>query len=178
MTAIMEQTDRRAQHMVALAQANRIRLDRAELKRRVRSGETTVGAVVMQPPEEALTMEIGALLGAQHRWGVTRVRRFLSRVPLSETKAIGTMTERQRRAVRDMLEGDPDLQLLPTPEAPPELMEVAWRRGSGRPRFSHLTDDTVRTLCGFDVGAPRVRPAEATEGLCRGCSGIKARRGW
>ena len=36
---------------------------------------------------------------SQHRWGRTRCRRFLAAIPMSETKTIGTMTERQRRAL-------------------------------------------------------------------------------
>ena len=63
------------QHMRALAQANRVRLARAELKRRVADGEITVAEVVLQRPWEADTMTISDLLQAQRRWGRTRCRR-------------------------------------------------------------------------------------------------------
>jgi hypothetical protein len=96
-----------AQHMRALAQANRVRLARAELKRQVAEGETSVADVVLGCPWEAESMTISDLLMSQHRWGRTRCRRFLASIPMSETKTVGTMTDRQRRALAGMLAGDP-----------------------------------------------------------------------
>jgi hypothetical protein len=97
------------QHMKALAQANRVRLARAELKRRVADGEHTVAEIVQLCPWEAESMAIAELLMAQHRWGRTRCRRFLASIPMSETKTIGTMTERQRNAVAARLRGEADV---------------------------------------------------------------------
>jgi hypothetical protein len=108
-----------AQHMRALAQANRVRLARAELKRQVSEGETSVADVVLECPWEAESMTISDLLMSQHRWGRTRCRRFLASIPMSETKTIGSMTDRQRRALASMLAGDPVYSA-------PELM---WSRG-------------------------------------------------
>ena len=73
------------QHMRALAQANRVRLARAELKRQVAEGETSVADIVLDCPWEAGSMPIADLLLSQHRWGRTRCRRFLASVPMSET---------------------------------------------------------------------------------------------
>jgi hypothetical protein len=95
-----------AQHLRALAQANRVRLARAELKRQVSDGETPVAEVVLECPWEAESMYIGDLLMSQHRWGRTRCRRFLAAIPMSETKTIGSMTDRQRRELARLLEGD------------------------------------------------------------------------
>ncbi len=97
-----------AQHMRALAQANRVRLARAELKRQVAEGEASVADVVLSCPWEAESMTIGDLLMSQHRWGRTRCRRFLASIPMSETKTIGSMTDRQRRAIAARLNGDVD----------------------------------------------------------------------
>jgi hypothetical protein len=108
-----------AQHMRALAQANRVRLARAELKRQVAEGETSAGDVVLACPWEAESMTISDLLMSQHRWGRTRCRRFLASIPMSETKTIGSMTDRQRRALASTLAGDPVYTV-------PELM---WSRG-------------------------------------------------
>ena len=94
------------QHMRALQQANRVRLARAELKRQVTDGEITVADVVLECPWEAESMAIADLLMSQHRWGRTRCRRFLSSIPMSETKTVGSMTERQRRALAARLRGD------------------------------------------------------------------------
>ena len=94
------------QHMRALAQANRVRLARAELKRQVAEGESTVGEIVLECPWEAESMAIADLLMSQHRWGRTRCRRFLSTIPMSETKTVGSMTDRQRRALAAQLNGE------------------------------------------------------------------------
>jgi hypothetical protein len=93
--------------MRALARANRVRLARADLKRQVAEGEISVAEVVLTCPWEAESMAISDLLMSQHRWGRTRCRRFLASIPMSETKTIGSMTERQRHALAAMLGGDP-----------------------------------------------------------------------
>src|SRR6201995_328152 len=86
------------QHMQALAQANRVRLARAELKRQVAEGEVDVAEIVLDCPWEAESMTIADLLMSQHRWGRTRCRRFLASIPMSETKTIGSVTGRPRLA--------------------------------------------------------------------------------
>ena len=95
------------QHMQALAQANKVRLARAELKRQVGDGELSVANVVLECPWEAESMAIADLLMSQHRWGRTRCRRFLGSVSMNETKTIGSMTERQRRELAARLCGEP-----------------------------------------------------------------------
>jgi hypothetical protein len=94
------------QHLQALQRANAVRLARAELKRRVGLGEIDAADVVEDPPWEAGSMTVSDLLTSQHRWGHTRCRRLLHAVPLSENKTIGSMTDRQRRALAGRLEGD------------------------------------------------------------------------
>ena len=91
------------QHLQALERANRVRLARAELKRRIESGATSAAEVILECPWEAETMAVADLLMSQRRWGQTRCRRFLAQVPMSENKAIGTMTERQRNALAQLL---------------------------------------------------------------------------
>ena len=94
------------QHMQALAQANKVRLARAELKRQVADGELSVADVVLECPWEAESMSIADLLMSQHRWGRTRCRRFLAQVPMLETKTIGSMTQRQRDQLAARLKGE------------------------------------------------------------------------
>src|SRR3712207_302660 len=79
------------QHLLALEQANRVRLARAELKRQIAEGERTVADVVRDCPWEAGSMHVADLLLSQHRWGRTRCRRFLAAISMSETKPIGSM---------------------------------------------------------------------------------------
>ena len=87
------------QYMQALARANEVRLARAGLKRRVASGEITVPEILLGTHWEAENMTISDLLMSQRRWGHTRCRKLLMQVPVSENKAVGKMTERQRRAL-------------------------------------------------------------------------------
>ncbi len=91
------------QHLRALERANKVRLARAELKRRVASGEIGVAEVIMQCPWEADSMAVADLLMSQRRWGHTRCRKFLAQIPMSEQKTVGSMTERQRRTLAAML---------------------------------------------------------------------------
>lgn len=95
------------QHMRALQRANEVRLARATLKRRIAQGELAAAEVVLSSPWEAESMTIADLLMSQRRWGITRCRKLLQRVPMSENKTVGTMTERQRRALAQLLlQGD------------------------------------------------------------------------
>jgi hypothetical protein len=91
------------QYMRALERANQVRLARAELKRRVAIGEADVAQVILACPWEAESMAVADLLMSQRRWGQTRCRKFLSQIPMSESKRIGSMTERQRRTLAAML---------------------------------------------------------------------------
>src|SRR5438067_13708148 len=91
------------QHMRALERANEVRLARAELKRRVAFGEIGVAEVIVHCPPAAHSMAVADLLMSQRRWGETRCRKLLARLPLSEQKTVGSMTDRQRRVLAAML---------------------------------------------------------------------------
>ena len=91
------------QHMHALARANQVRLARAELKRGVAGGEIDVAEVIVYCPWEANSMPVADLLISQRRWGETRCHKLLARLPMSEKKTVGSMTERQRQTLAAML---------------------------------------------------------------------------
>ncbi len=91
------------QHLRALERANRVRLARADLKRRIGAGDVTVADVVADPPWQIESMAISELLMSQRRWGRARCRRLLLSLGVAENKKIGTLTERQRGAVAAML---------------------------------------------------------------------------
>lgn len=88
-------TIERPQHIRALELANRVRIARAALKAKIAAGELTVAETLREVPWEAQTMTVGELLRAQDRWGRVRVRRFLSRVAISESRTLERMTTRQ-----------------------------------------------------------------------------------
>jgi hypothetical protein len=94
-----------AQHMRALEEANRVRLARSDLKRRIGRGDVTVDRVIEECPWEARTMAIAELLRSQHRWGGARCRRFLNTAQIPERKQVGALTARQRDILIRSLSG-------------------------------------------------------------------------
>ena len=93
----------REQHLRALEYANRVRLARARMKRRVAAGELTAAEVVMNCPWQAQSMSISDLLMSQKRWGRTRCRRLLMSQGVPENKQVGTLTDSQRIALAAVL---------------------------------------------------------------------------
>ena len=91
------------QRLRALERANEIRLERAALKRRIAAGEVSAADVILNPPQSAETWSVGDLLISQRRWGTTRCRRFLARNNITETKSIGTLTQRQKNLLAQSL---------------------------------------------------------------------------
>src|SRR5581483_4760781 len=94
---------RAPQRMRALEQANAVRLARAELKRQIAEGEVSAAEIILRTPEVAHRWTLAELLVAQRRWGSTRCRKFLQRNGISELKAIGELTDRQRRLLVSQL---------------------------------------------------------------------------
>ncbi|MDX6672391.1 MAG: hypothetical protein QOI91_2754 [Solirubrobacteraceae bacterium] len=113
------------QHMQALELANRVRLARATLKRRVGSDDLTAAEVIVACPWEAESMPIMDLLMSQRRWGRTRCRKFLTSIRMSETKTVGSLTQRQRRTLAALL------------SAKGRTEEVDHRAGIGLGYFAH-----------------------------------------
>jgi hypothetical protein len=109
------------QYLRALDRANKVRLARADLKRRVATGKTGVAEVILQCPWEADSMSVADLLMSQRRWGASRCRKFLAQVPMSETKTVGTMTDRQRRTLAAMLR---PVTERPAPQREPKIMDT------------------------------------------------------
>jgi hypothetical protein len=87
------------QYMRALERANKVRLARADLKRRVATGELEVAEVILECPWEAQSMTVADLLMSQRRWGESRCRKLLVQLQMSEAKTVGSMTDRQRRTL-------------------------------------------------------------------------------
>jgi len=87
----------------ALQLANGVRRARSLLKARVADGQLAAGEVILNPPSEAASMPVAQLLASQRGWGKARSRAFLAQVAVREDKSIGSLTERQRRAVASLL---------------------------------------------------------------------------
>jgi hypothetical protein len=91
------------QHLRALEYANRVRLARARMKRKIAAGELSAADVVLTGPWQAHSMSVSDLLMSQKRWGRARCRRLLVSLGVPENKQIGTLTERQRLALAAVL---------------------------------------------------------------------------
>jgi hypothetical protein len=113
------------QHLRALEHANRVRLARAELKRRVAAGDVSVSDVVLESAWEARSMELSELLMSQKRWGRERCRRLLLALGIPENKQVGTLTDRQRGALAAMLSAPPSERRAQAASQPLALRAVA-----------------------------------------------------
>jgi hypothetical protein len=91
------------QRLRALEHANRVRLARAELKRRLRSGELAAAEAILRCSRVTQTMTVGELLRSQRGWGPRRSALMLSSASVSERKTLGSLTERQRVMLAAML---------------------------------------------------------------------------
>jgi len=124
----MDQTIRMTpgpQRLQALAQANKVRLARAELKRRIAHGDVSAAEIILACPEEAASWSVGELLMSQRRWGINRCRKFLARNQISEIKPIGTLTERQRHLLAAQLKSCEQFAATLEVSAPPQFHRAA-----------------------------------------------------
>ena len=94
---------RHPQRLQALEHANHVRSVRAQLKRRLRAGETSAAEVVLSCLRDTETMTVATLLVSQPGWGPTRSRTMLRLVSLSEQKTLGSLTQRQRVMLASVL---------------------------------------------------------------------------
>ena len=92
----------------------------------------TAAEVILTCPWEATSMTIADLLMSQRRWGRTRCRKFLASIPMSETKTIGSMTERQRETLA---------ALLTAKKARPGPTRTCWSTRAGSPAWRERSDD-------------------------------------
>jgi len=91
-----------SQPMQALAEANRVRMYRAEVKRAIASGEINIGDV-LEKPGDCAGMTIGQLLASQRHWGKNRSQRFMRLHGVSDGKTVGSLTPRQVKVLRRAL---------------------------------------------------------------------------
>lgn len=91
------------QRMRALERANEVRLARARLKREIADGYMTAAQVILELPPAAANWSVRELLMSQRRWGSIRSRKLLAELQIGELRAIGALTERQRRLLAGQL---------------------------------------------------------------------------
>ena len=89
--------------MEALARANEIRSLRAQLKKDIKSGATSLASVISDPPEYVMTAKVYDMLMAVPKYGRVKATRFLTHCRISQGKTIGGLSERQRAELIDLL---------------------------------------------------------------------------
>ena len=91
------------QRLLALERANRVRLTRAALKRRLRAGEVAAADAILRSSRDTDTMTVAELLLSQRGWGPRRAAKMMRSVSLSDSKTLGSLTERQRLTLAAVL---------------------------------------------------------------------------
>ncbi len=71
-------------------------MQRAQLKRALKAGETTFDQILLDPPDYVLTAKVYDMLLAVPRLGRVRAGRLLTQCRISQSKTIGGLSERQR----------------------------------------------------------------------------------
>jgi hypothetical protein len=95
----------RAQRMEALERATEVRLKRAELKKQLKAGKLGIEEILGCPPDYLQTAKVADLLLALPNIGPAKASRLLTRCQISESKTVGALSERQREALVDRLQG-------------------------------------------------------------------------
>lgn len=84
------------QRMDALARANEIRTQRAQLKRDLKAGRLSIHTLLLDPPEYLETAKVFDMMLAVPKYGRVKVNKILTTCRISPSKTIGGLSERQR----------------------------------------------------------------------------------
>src|SRR3954466_10277042 len=89
--------------MEALKRANDIRTRRASLKRDLKAGRVHIHGLLLDPPEYLETAKVFDLLPGVPRYGRGRANRILPQGRIGRSKAVGALSERQRKELVSFL---------------------------------------------------------------------------
>ncbi|MGD0196430.1 MAG: integration host factor, actinobacterial type [Solirubrobacteraceae bacterium] len=84
------------QRLDALARANEIRSQRAQLKRDLKAGRVSIQQLLAKPPTYLETAKVSDMLLAVPKYGRVKVNKILHACRISPSKTIGGLSERQR----------------------------------------------------------------------------------
>ena len=93
------------QRMDALARANDIRTRRAQLKRDIKAGRTTLAKLLLEPPEYLETAKVFDFLLAAPKYGRVKANKVLTTCRISPSKTFGGLSARQRKEIAGLLGG-------------------------------------------------------------------------
>jgi hypothetical protein len=91
------------QRLAALARANEIRSQRAQLKRDLKAGRISIQQLLTAPPIYLETAKVSDMLLAVPKYGRVKVNKILHNCRISPSKTIGGLSERQRAELVTLL---------------------------------------------------------------------------
>ncbi len=91
------------QRMDALQRANEIRTKRAQLKRDLKGGRTSIHDLLSDPPDYLETAKVFDMLLAVPKYGRVKVNKILVQCRISPSKTIGGLSQRQRDELVSLL---------------------------------------------------------------------------
>ena len=92
------------QRMDALARANEIRTRRAQLKRDLKAGRVSIGALLIDQPPYLETAKVFDMLLALPKIGRVKATKILQSCQVSLSKTFGGLSERQRAELAGYLD--------------------------------------------------------------------------
>jgi len=91
------------QRLDALQRANKVRTQRAQLKKDLRAGRTSIHALLLDPPDYVETAKVVDMLLAVPKYGRVKAGKVLQTCRISPSKTIGGLSERQRTELVSLL---------------------------------------------------------------------------
>ncbi|HTO55204.1 MAG TPA: integration host factor, actinobacterial type [Myxococcota bacterium] len=84
------------QRIDALTRANEVRTRRAQLKRDLKAGRVSIGALLLDPPPYLESAKVLDMLLALPKYGRVKATKVLHSCRVSPSKTFGGLSERQR----------------------------------------------------------------------------------
>ena len=91
------------QRLDALERANEVRTKRAQLKRDLKGGRTSIHSLLLDPPAYVETAKVFDMLLAVPKYGRVKVNKILATCRISPSKTIGGLSQRQRDELVDLM---------------------------------------------------------------------------
>jgi hypothetical protein len=92
------------QRMDALSRANEVRTLRAQLKRDLKAGRVSIGALLLDPPPYLETAKVFDMLLAVPNLGRVKATKILNSCRVSPSKTLGGLSKRQRAELAGRLD--------------------------------------------------------------------------
>jgi hypothetical protein len=91
------------QRIEALTQANHVRIRRAALKRRLKTGEESLAPLILNLPDFLRTGSVEAWVMATPGFGKVKSHALLRQIGIPPRTTLGRLTDRQRTSLADRL---------------------------------------------------------------------------